>query len=163
MAYSKEIGICKANILSILENDYELIRLIDETCVNTTTKTVLNIGSLRYKKIFPYYFNPENITETISFIIMKIDTPRIKDKLIKDMVITITCVTNQELMRVPYGMGTRTDLMGACVDRLFNGKDDLGFGYIDLVSSYEGSLDSAHRFRELKFKVEEFNDTRSVL
>lgn len=160
IANSKEISIYKDKIMKSIFNDYELIRLIDEAYVDTTTKTTLNAKNLVYKKIFPYYYNPESITETIAFVMMKIDTPRNKGELIKDMLITITCVSNQDIMKVPYGIGTRTDQMGACIDRLFNARDDLGFGYLELVSCYEGSLDNRHRFRELKFKVDEFNISR---
>lgn len=160
IAYSKEISIYKDKIIKSIFNDYELIRLIDESYVNTTTGTTVNSKSLVYKKIFPYYYNPEKIEDVVSFIMFKVDTPRNKGELIKEMAITITCVSNQEIMKVNYGLGTRIDQMGACVDRLFNARDDLGFGYLELVSCYEGSIDNKHRFRELKFKVDDFNISR---
>lgn len=141
--------------------DYEFVRLIDSNYVDTTTQTVKDTSKdLLYNKIFPYYYNPEAITEAIAFVMIKIDTPKTEGELIKEMAITITAVSNQSIMKVPYGLGTRIDQMGYCIDRLFNARDDLGFGYLELTSSYEGSLDARHRTRELKFKVDEFNISR---
>lgn len=163
MAFSKEIGIYKSKILNTIFSDYELIRLIDKNYVNETTKKVVNSDELKYVKVFPYYFKPDSTLNAMSFIILKIDTPKVSGKLIKSMMITITCITHQSLMEVPYGIGTRIDQMGACIDRLFNGRDDLGFGYIELVSSYESSIDEYNRCREIRFEVEDFNNTRSNL
>ena len=160
IANSKEISEYKDKILKAIYRDYELVRLIDSNYVNTSTKSVVDSEKLIYKKIFPYYYNPQSINETIAFIMVKVDTPRNKGELIKEMLITITSVANQEIMKVPFGMGTRVDQMGRCVDRLFNARDDLGFGYLELISSYEGNLDEKHRIRELKFKVDDFNISR---
>lgn len=140
-----------------------MIRLIDEKYVNITTKEVVNSDQLKHVKIFPYYFKPSTTTDAMSFIILKIDTPKVKGKLIKNMTITITCVTDQTLMKVPYGVSTRIDQMASCIDRLFNGREDLGFGYIELVSSYESSIDETNRCREMRFEVEDFNNTRNML
>lgn len=163
MAFSNEIAEYKNIIISNICDNYELIRLIDEKYVDNTTQAPVNSYELIHKKIFPYYYNPSAITEAISFIIIKIDTPKVESKLIKDMSITITVVSNQDIMEVDYGTGTRIDQMGVCIDKLFNGRDDLGFGYLELASNYESSLDTVHRCREMKFKVNEFNDIRSSL
>ena len=160
IANSKEISIYKDEIMKSIYNDYELVRLIDENYVDTTTKATINSRDLVYKKIFPYYYNPETIKESIAFILIQVDTPRNKGELIKEMLITITCVSNQDIMRIPFGLGTRIDQMGTCVDRLFNARDDLGFGYLELMSARERSLDNRHRYRELIFKVDEFNISR---
>lgn len=159
---SKEISVYKDKIMKSIYNDYELVRLIDETYVNTVTKTInSNVKDLLYKKIFPFYFNPDAITDAIAFVMIKVDTPRTQGELIKEMAITITAVSNQTIMKVPFGLGTRTDQMGYCIDRLFNARDDLGFGYLELVSCGEGSLDTRHRTREYRFKVDEFNISRN--
>jgi hypothetical protein len=160
-ANSKEITVYKNKIMKSIYEDYEFVRLIDESYVDTTSETVLDSADeLRYKKIFPYYFNPLNIEEAISFVIIKIDTPKTKGELIKEMVITITAVSSQSIMQVDFGAGTRIDQMGYCIDRLFNARDDLGFGYLELFSCYETSIDETHRCREYKFKVDAFNISR---
>ena len=160
IANSKEISEYKNVILKAIYEDYELVRLIDADYVNTSTKSVINSEKLVHQKIFPYFYNPETINETIAFVMIKVDTPKTKGELIKEMLITITAVSNQAIMRVPFGLGTRIDQMGRCIDRLFNARDDFGFGYLELVSSYEASLDAKHRTREMKFKVDEFNISR---
>lgn len=158
---SKEISVYKDKILKSIYADYELIRLIDDSYVDINTKTVNeNVRDLLYKKIFPFYYNPDSITDAIAFIMIKVDTPSTQGELIKEMMITITAVSNQAIMKVPYGLGTRTDQMGYCIDRLFNARSDLGFGYLELFSCYEGSLDTKHRIREYKFKVDDFNISR---
>lgn len=163
MAFSKEIPICKDKILNTILNDYELVRLIDETYVDPTTETVKSSDALVYNKVFPYYFNPDGITDAISFVIMKVDTPTVQDRLIKNMSITITVASNQSLMKVPFGIGTRIDQMGACIDRLLNGREDLGFGKLMLKSVFETSINAVYRCREITFIVDEFNDTRGSL
>lgn len=160
MAYSKEIPIYKNQIINTIISDFNTIRLLDDNYVDLTTKTVKpNVGELNYKKIFPYYYKPSVNTEKISFIIMKIDTPKIVDHLIKKMLITITVVTHQDMMKVSSGIGNRVDQMGACIDSLFNGRTDIGFGKLLLDSTREVSVDDVYRGRESTFIVDEFNQT----
>jgi hypothetical protein len=160
IANSKDITIYKDIILKTICSDYELIRLIDTDYVNVPNKIVIHPEELIHKKIFPYYYNPSTISEVISYIMIKVDIIKSKGELIKEMLINITSVSNQSIMKVPFGFGTRIDQMGGCVDRLFNASDKLGFGYLELVSSREWNIDDKHRGRELTFKVDEFNISR---
>jgi hypothetical protein len=151
----------KQQIINTILNDYELVKLIDLNYIDDTDESTVDADDLIYVNIFPYYYNPDTIVEEKCFIFMTVDTPRVQDDLIKDMQITIIVVANQGLMKVPYNsFGTRIDQMGACVDRLFNGRPDIGFGTLSLLSNYEGSIDPKHRCRTLKFKVEDFNQSR---
>jgi len=158
---SKEIPLYKNIIMKSIYEDYELVRLIDTNYIDEETEKVIETSDeLIYKKIFPYYYKPETTGDSIAFIMIKISTPRTQGELIKEMSITITAVSNQAIMEVPFGLGTRIDQMGICIDRLFNARDDLGFGYLELYSCYESSLDDVHRIREYVFKVDEFNISR---
>ena len=53
--------------------------------------------------------------------------------------------------------GTRIDKMGEIVEELFNGRDDFGFGEMELVSNIESEINNTHRCRILRFMVEDFN------
>ena len=53
--------------------------------------------------------------------------------------------------------GTRIDLMGEIVEELFNGRDDFGFGEMELKSNVEININTTYRGRELRFVVEDFN------
>lgn len=161
MANGKEIMDYKREIINTIINDYELVRLIDDNYVDMTDESTIDADDLRYVNIFPYYYNPETVVEEKCFIFMTVDTPNVKNSLIKDMEVTIIVVANQGLMRVDYDdSGTRIDQMSACVDRLFNGFETMGFGELALYSNREGSIDTRHRCRTLKFRVEDFNQSR---
>lgn len=161
MANSEEIIRYKQQLISTIINDYELIKLINSDYVNDNDKTTVDAIDLRYKNIFPFFYNPDPPENADSYIFITVDTPSVQNDLIKDMRITITVVSHQDIMRVPYdGRGTRLDQMSSCVDRLFNGRSDIGFGTLSLFSNYEGNIDKEHRCRILKFNVEEFNQSR---
>lgn len=161
MANSQEIIRYKQQIMNTILNDYELVKLIDSRYVDDVDQSTSDADDLRYVNVFPYYYNPETVKEDKCFIFMTVDVPRVQNDLIKDMQITIVVAANQVLMKVQHNTnGTRIDQMGACIDRLFNGRPDIGFGTLSLLSNYEGSIDDRHRCRTLKFKVEDFNQSR---
>lgn len=161
MANSQEIIRYKQQIINAVLNDYELVKLIDSQYADDTDESTIDAENLLYNNVFPYYYNPELVTEQKCFLFMMVDTPRVQSDLIKDMQITIIVASHQGLMKVPYDTsGTRIDLMSACVDRLFNGKGKMGFGDLSLSSNIEGSIDTRHRCRTIRFKVEDFNLTK---
>ena len=60
-------------------------------------------------------------------------------------------------MKVEDENGTRIDLMGEIIEDLFNGRDDFGFGEMELKSNAEININTTYRGRELRFFVEDFN------
>ena len=66
-------------------------------------------------------------------------------------------MSHQDIMKVEDASGTRIDLMGEIIEDLFNGRDDFGFGEMELKSNVEININTTYRGRELRFVVEDFN------
>lgn len=144
----------KKKLMSCIVNSPELISLINENYVEDGECT--NADELIYKQIFPFYYIPETQTETLAYVIMKVDGLGINNKIYNKATVYICVISHQDIMETRRG-GTRIDLMGEIIEDLFNGKDDFGFGEMELKSNIEDSINSTHRCRVLKFAVEDFN------
>ena len=79
-----------------------------------------------------------------------------KNKIYNKAEVYICVVSHQDCMQAKGG-GTRIDLMGEIVEELFNGRDDFGFGEMELISNIETEINTNHRCRILRFMVEDFN------
>ena len=88
---------------------------------------------------------------------MKVNGLGVKGKIYNKAEVYICVISHQDCMYVKGGGGTRIDLMGEIIEELFNGRDDFGFGEMELKSNIETSVNTSHRCRELRFLVEDFN------
>ena len=150
----------KRKLMSSIVNSPELIMLIDPKhvcadgdCVDVDDDEI----GLVYKQIFPYYYIPETQTETLSYVLMKVNGLGKVDKMYTKAEVYICVISHQDIMRVKGGKGTRIDMMGEVVEKLFNGRDDFGFGEMELKSDVETNINNMHRCRELRFIIEDFN------
>ena len=150
----------KRKLMSSIVNSPDLIKLIDSKYVNADGDCIDvdddEIG-LVYKQIFPYYYIPDIQTETLSYVIMKVNGLGSIDKMYTKAEVYVCVISHQDIMRVKDGTGTRIDMMGEVIEKLFNGRDDFGFGEMELKSNIETNLNTTHRCRELRFIVEDFN------
>lgn len=147
----------KRKLMSSIVNSPELISLIDSSYVDADGDCVNVDDGLVYKQIFPYYYIPETQTETLSYVIFKVNGLGKIDKMYSKAEVYICVISHQKIMRVENGKGTRIDMMGEIVEKLFNGRDDFGFGEMELKSDIETNINSTHRCRELRFIIEDFN------
>ena len=154
MAKTSPITRYKNKLVTSIINSPELIELLDSSYVEDG-KIIEESGALVYKQIFPYYYIPETQNETKSYVIMKINGLGIKNKIYNKAEVFICVVSHQDIMKVKGG--TRIDKMGEIVEELFNGRDDFGFGEMELVSNIESEINTTHRCRILRFMVEDFN------
>lgn len=148
----------KKKLITSIANSPELVELVNEDYVEDGE--CVDSDELIYKQFFPYYYIPESETstkqETKSFVIMKVNGLGIKGKLYNKVEVYICVMSHQGIMKAKGG-GTRIDLMGEIVEELFNGRDDFGFGEMELKSNMEVNINSTYRGRELRFLVEDFN------
>ena len=142
---------CKQALISKIVNCPELIRLIDDAYADEA-------DALIYRNIFPYQRIPSTEETARVYITMKVDIPRIRarNRLIKDMTVTLYVISHQDLMQTDMG-GTRIDCMASLLTKLLNGCNDKWLGTLDLVSDTEGSIDLVHRCRTLTFAAVEEN------
>lgn len=146
----------KRKLISSIVNSPELISLIDDSYVVDGECVGADEG-LIHKQIFPFYYIPETQTEELAYVLMKVNGLGIKDTIYNRVEVIIYVVSHQRIMKVDGREGTRIDLMGEVVEELFNGRNDFGFGEMELKSNYEENINNIHRCRTLRFLVEDFN------
>lgn len=145
----------KKKLISSIVTSPDLIALINDNYIDENGECV-NSDDLIYHQIFPYYYIPETQVEAQSYVIMKVNGLGIKNKIYNKAEVYICVISHQDCMQAKGG-GTRIDLMGEVVEELFNGRDDFGFGEMELISNIESEANINHRCRILRFMVEDFN------
>lgn len=154
MARTSPIVRYKKKLVTTIANSPELIELLNDGYVEDGE--CVDSDELVYKQIFPYYYIPETQTEVLPYVTMKVNGLGVRDKIYNKAEVFICVIAHQDCMKTNDG-GTRIDLMGEIIEDLFNGKDDFGFGEMELKSNIEGYINYTHRCRELRFLVEDFN------
>ena len=144
----------KKKLITVIATSPELVALINDDYIDENGECV-DSDELIYKQIFPYYYIPETQNEQKSYVIMKVNGLGIKNKIYNKAEVFICVISHQGIMKVKGG--TRIDKMGEIVEELFNGRDDFGFGEMELVSNIESEINTTHRCRILRFMVEDFN------
>lgn len=144
----------KNKLVTSIITSPELVELLDSSYVDDG-EFVEESGDLIYTQVFPYYYIPETQNETKSYVIMKVNGLGIKNKIYNKAEVIICVISHQDIMQVKGG--TRIDKMGEIVEELFNGRDDFGFGEMELKYNIEDEINTTHRCRILKFMVEDFN------
>ena len=144
----------KKKLITAIATSPELVALINDDYIDENGECV-DSDELIYKQIFPYYYIPETQNEQKSYVIMKVNGLGIKNKIYNKAEVFICVISHQGIMKVKGG--TRIDKMGEIVEELFNGRDDFGFGEMELVSNIESEINTTHRCRILRFMVEDFN------
>ena len=143
----------KNKLINTIVTSPELVALVNDDYIDDGE--CVDSEYLTYKQIFPYYYIPETQTEAKSYVIMKVNGLGIMGKLYNKVEVYICVMSHQDIMEVKGG--TRIDLMGEIVEELFNGRDDFGFGEMELKSDVEVNINTTYRGRELRFVVEDFN------
>ena len=146
----------KKKLISSIDNSPDLIALVNSDYIDSNGECV-NSDELIYEQIFPYYYFPETQTDVRSYVIMKVNGLGINNKIYNKAEVFICVISHQGCMKVKNGGGSRIDLMSEIVEELFNGRDDFGFGEMELTSNIESEINTTHRCRVLRFIVEDFN------
>ena len=145
----------KNKLMSSIINSPELIALVNDSYIEDGE--IIDANGLVYKQIFPFYYIPDTQTETLSYVIMKVNGLGVSGKIYNKAEVYICVMSHQDIMKVEDANGTRIDLMGEIIEDLFNGRDDFGFGEMELKSNAEININTTYRGRELRFFVEDFN------
>lgn len=153
MARTSPITRYKKKLVSSIVTSPELVELLDNSYVEDGE--CVDSDELIYKQVFPYYYIPDTQTDAKSYVIMKVNGLGIKNKIYNKAEVFICVISHQGIMKAKGG--TRIDKMGEIVEELFNGRDDFGFGEMELKYNIEDEINTTHRCRILKFMVEDFN------
>lgn len=152
MAHLKEISAYKSRMMQAFCTSKELTPLL---CVDGEDE--LTGKALMYSRVFPYAHVPSTVENAKSFVCFKVDAISVKSAVIKVMQITVFSISHQSLLRLPDGMGLRTDVMASVVDKLMNGNTEYGLGTVELISSKEFNPITNYCGRESVYRVTDFN------
>ena len=152
MANSSEIIRYKQQLTSLVINNEAIVKLINEQDID-------NPEDLIYHNVYDFVRIPETIDEERTYICFKVDVPEVyrSSFLFKQLIITVYVISHQKQMITEYG-GTRIDLIGALIDKMLNGRRDIGKKKLELISNIEDGVGSKHRCRILKFKAEDIDN-----
>lgn len=156
MANSQEIVRYKQQLTSLIINNAAIVKLINEP-------EITNPEDLIYHNIYDFVRVPETIDEEKTYICIKVDVPQVyrSSFLFKQLIISIYIISHQKQMITEYG-GTRIDLISALLDKMLNGRRDIGKKKLELISNIEDSVGSKHRCRIMKFKAEDINNSKCL-
>lgn len=156
MANSQEIVRYKQQLTSLIINNEAIVKLINEP-------EITNPEDLIYHNIYDFVRVPETIDEEKTYICIKVDVPQVyrSSFLFKQLIISIYIISHQKQMITEYG-GTRIDLISALLDKMLNGRKDIGKKKLELISNIEDSVGSKHRCRIMKFKAEDINNSKCL-
>ena len=156
MANSFEIIDYKQKIASMLINNEDIVRLINNTYIESPEEL---IG----KNIFNFMRYPDSVEHEITYICFEVEVPKISNTnyLFKQLVITFYVITHERLMPTddPKG-GTRNDLLQAHIDEIFNDFKGIGKTPLELVSNIADAISVKHRRRILTFATVDSNDNK---
>lgn len=159
MANSQEIIKYKQLIGSILINDPEIVKWIDN-------KEISDPEDLINKNIFNFIRYPYAPEEEITYIAFEIDVPQVVYKtnyLFKKLVITFYVVCHERLMPTDdISGGVRADLIAARIDKLFNGRKDIGKKPLELISNTADGISVKHRRRIIQFAAADLDDSKCI-
>lgn len=156
MANSQEIVRYKQQLTSLIINNAAVVKLINEP-------EITNPEDLIYHNIYDFVRIPETIDEEKTYICIKVDVPQVyrSSFLFKQLIISIYIISHQKQMITEYG-GTRIDLISALLDKMLNGRKDIGKKKLELIANIEDSVGSKHRCRIMKFKAEDINNSKCL-
>ena len=127
MANSQEIIRYKQQLTSLIINNTAIVKLINEP-------EITNPEDLIYHNIYDFVRIPETIDEEKTYICIKVDVPQVyrSSFLFKQLIISIYIISHQKQMITEYG-GTRIDLISALLDKMLNGRRDIGKKKLELI------------------------------
>lgn len=157
MANSFEIISYKQKIGSLLINDPDIVKLIDN-------KEIEEPEELIGENVFNFIRYPFAPEEEVCYICFEVDVPETysnRNFLFKKLVLTFYVVSHERLMPTedPTG-GTRNDLLAAYIDKIFNGYKGIGKSPLELISNTASSISSKHRCRILTFAADDLNQDK---
>ena len=150
MANGLEIITLKQRVFSDIVQQDSIIRLVDDRFLGKGDELI-------NQNFFQFFRVPDTEEETKTYICCEINVPNLnfKNDTLREVGINIWAISHQDILTTPRG--TRIDLLGWEIEKLFNDNETMGIGKVTLLSNTEDSLDFKHRFRRIQFSVKDLN------
>lgn len=159
MANSNIITELKDKIVKLLFEDDVIVKAIDPNYEYDTPDELVNNSIFRYGK------NPKTITETCTFITVKVQIPTISDNNTAFVypLVEIDIISHFEHMKItniPKVTDTRIDYISKLIDKKLNGVNIAGVGQLYLKSNQEGATENDDYVkRHMLFKTIDLNNS----
>ncbi len=156
MANSSFIGKAKNKLIK------EFIK--DESIVKAIGSSITSPEKLVGTHIFNYHQNPNTITTVDTFITVQVHIPKsfYGDSVFVKPTIEIWIISHEKHMEVnniPKVTDNRNDYLSNLIDEKLNGRSDLGFGKLTLLSNVEGSYQQNYVYRQMIFEGTDLNNS----
>lgn len=160
MANSSIIGRAKNRIVKDFIKDIDIINAIGYENVTSTENGEDLIGT----RIFTYGQNPNTINEVCTFITIQVHIPNAITNGYTFVApeIEIWIISHERHMivdNVKKIPDNRNDYLARLIDMKLNGRTDIGFGELKLMSNTEGSLQRDYLYRRLIFRGTDLNNS----
>ena len=156
MANSSFIGKAKNKLIK------EFIK--DESIVKAIGSSITSPEKLVGTHIFNYHQNPNTLTTVDTFITVQVHIPKsfYGDTVFVKPTIEIWIISHEKHMEVnniPKVTDNRNDYLSNLIDEKLNGRSDLGFGKLTLLSNVEGSYQQNYVYRQMIFEGTDLNNS----
>lgn len=156
MANSSFIGKAKNKLIK------EFIK--DESIVKAIGSSITSPEKLVGTHIFNYHQNPNTLTTVDTFITVQVHIPKsfYGDTVFVKPTIEIWIISHEKHMEVndiPKVTDNRNDYLSNLIDEKLNGRNDLGFGKLTLLSNVEGSYQQNYVYRQMIFEGTDLNNS----
>lgn len=157
MANSNFIGKAKNKIIK------EFIK--DESIIKAIGSSIASPEKLVGTHIFNYHQNPNTLTTVNTFITIQVHIPQSyyrDSNIFVNPTIEIWIISHENHMKVdniPKVNDNRNDYLSRLIDEKLNGRTDLGFGKLNLISNVEGAYQHDYVFRQMMFEGTDLNDS----
>lgn len=161
MANSSIVGKAKNKIIKEFIKDKEIVNAIGSS-------SVTSIENLIGTHIFNYHQNPYTLNTAETFITVQVHIPQSFTYNDNDSsafvrpTIEIWIISHEQHMvvdNVPKITDNRNDYLAKLIDIRLNGKTNIGFGKLKLLSNIEGAYQTDYLYRKLIFEATDLSDS----
>lgn len=150
MSKSRAIAKYKEKLMAKIVANKQILALVDKDKIDHPDKYI-------YDNFFNFIRVPDSPEDEKNYICLEVDIPEIyseQNKVYGKLVITIYIISHINLMRTHSG-GTRTDLISALIDDMFNNKRIVGLKELELISNIAGNVNDKNACRVMTFYAED--------
>ena len=155
----KDSGSYKNKVISAILISKDVCDLMMYGRANYTEDDVDN---LIYTQIFPYLYTDETQKETLPYICVEVDLPRVPTRTIKDMKLIIWAYSHKDIMKYSKKgfSGTRVDILADMIERQLRDSDKFGIGKLELQSCSYFFPQSKYYGKQLIYNMPDFKISR---
>lgn len=159
MANSNIIKVIKNKIVRGLIQDELIVKVINSDIPFAKSENLIN------KHIFDYHQNPFTLNETTTFLTIQVQIPKPYVSSNNSFVspeVEIWIISHHSRMvinDIPKITENRNDYLSELIDKKFNGRNDFGFGKLELTCNEEGGFQKDYLYRRMLFKTTDLNNS----